>query len=536
VHPKRAVKRLREFWTQTENGATADNGCQTEEVRLEKATKKKRNRAKSIMAIPSKPFEVPENLQKPKAVFADAEMMKRNARQKLIKPQHHVADFYHKRGTFQAIAKSRQFDNVTFFFIFVNAIWISIDADYNDALILNDAEPQFIIMENIFCFYFTTEVFIRFMAFKHKRNCMKEAWFVFDFILVLLMVLETWILTLVVALAGGDGFALGGNLSMIRVVRIVKMLRVSRMARLLRAIPEVVILVKGIGAASRSVIVFCTLWAMIIYVFAVVFKEFTVGQSTGNMQFDSVWIAANTLLLNGVFPMHAEIVNDVSEAHWSLWLVMMIFLLLASLTLLNMLVGVMVDIITVIATTEKESLVVVHVANQLRQHMVKSGKDIRGTFDRREFEDFIYDAGVVTVAQDCGVDLIALGDTADVIFEDLDKNGETMSFEVFVNVFLNMRGTNPATVKDVKEQMRTMKGIITDRMQGIESVLKEELLTLRQELYEREKERLAQQRALLEAMEDNDSEEDEEDDSLDLEDDVENLSTNKIFRMSLLNG
>merc|ERR1712228_137647 len=97
------------------------------------------------------------------------------------------------------------------------------------------------------------------------------------------------------------------------------------------------------------------------------------------------------------------------------------------------------------------------------------------------------------------------------IFEDLDKNGETMNFETFVNVFLNMRGTNPATVKDVKEQMRTMKGIVTDKVQSVETVFKEELLNLRQELYEREKERLAQQRALLEAMEENDSEAEEED-------------------------
>merc|ERR1712110_138374 len=157
-------------------------------------------------------------------------------------------------------------------------------------------------------------------------------------------------------------------------------------------------------------------------------------------------------------------------------------------------------------------VVVVHVANQLRAQMLKAGKDIRATLDRKEFEDFIFDPGVVRVAQDCGVDLIALGDTADVIFEDLDKNGESMSFETFVNVFLNMRGTNPATVKDVKEQMRTMKGIVTEKIQGLENTFKEELVTLRQELYEREKERLAQQRALLEAMEDDDDEDENEED------------------------
>jgi hypothetical protein len=547
AHPKRAVKRLREFWTQTDTGESADMSCQTEERSAPSKANathhgriKRRNRAKSIMHSQQKPFLAPVAPPKIKQFYADAEKMKRNARKNLIKQPHNVTDYYHKTGFFQAVAKSRAFDNVTFFFIFVNAFWISIDADYNDALLLPDAEPQFIVMENIFCGFFTLELFIRFMSFETKRNCLKDLWFCFDTILVLLMVMETWALTLFVILAGGNSVINLGGLSMIRIVRIVKMLRVSRMARLLRAIPEVVILVKGIGAASRSVLVFCTLWGMIIYVFAVVFKEFTDGLPTGQMRFETVWTAANTLLLNGVFPAHANIVNDVSEAHWTLWVVMMIFLLLASLTLLNMLVGVMVDIISVIATTEKESLVVINVAASLRRHMVKTGRDIHTNLDKKEFEDMICDPGVALVAQDCGVDLIALGDTADVIFEDLDKNGESMSFETFVNVFLNMRGTNPATVKDVKEQMRTMKGIVTDKLQSMEAGIQEEFHTFRQELYEREKERMEHQRAILEAMEEDDEESEEdvyaENSSSDLLSASQShvISGSQIFRMSLM--
>merc|ERR1719498_1099341 len=46
---------------------------------------------------------------------------------------------------------------------------------------------------------------------------------------------------------------------------------------------------------------------------------------------------------------------------------------------------------------------------------------------------------------------------ADVIFEDKDKEQAGISFEEFIEVVLNLRGSNPATVKDVKETQRILK-------------------------------------------------------------------------------
>ena len=59
--------------------------------------------------------------------------------------------------------------------------------DSNDAATLVDAQPVFIVVENLFCVYFSVELAIRFAAFRYKRNCMKDSWFVFDSVLVALM-------------------------------------------------------------------------------------------------------------------------------------------------------------------------------------------------------------------------------------------------------------------------------------------------------------------------------------------------------------
>jgi len=179
-----------------------------------------------------------------------------------------VFDYYHEKGFWQALAKHPVFENTTLGVIAFNAVWIAVDTDHNKADSLLSAHIVFIIAENAFCTYFTGEWIIRFMAFKYKRNGLHDAWFVFDSILVFMMVMETWIITLVFALVGTGVTGLR-NASILRILRLARMVRISRLARLMRAIPELVILLKGIGAASRSVFVFFLLWVIIIYVFAV---------------------------------------------------------------------------------------------------------------------------------------------------------------------------------------------------------------------------------------------------------------------------
>jgi len=61
-----------------------------------------------------------------------------------------------------------------------------------DGTWLKRAKPLPKVVENIFCFYFTAEVVIRFLAFKRKCLFYRDAWFVFDSLLVSCMVLETW--------------------------------------------------------------------------------------------------------------------------------------------------------------------------------------------------------------------------------------------------------------------------------------------------------------------------------------------------------
>mmetsp|Transcript_53662 Transcript_53662/g.166586 ORF Transcript_53662/g.166586 Transcript_53662/m.166586 type:complete len:855 (-) Transcript_53662:52-2616(-) len=413
-----------------------------------------------------KEAEEKKRQEKDKKIFADGEAMKKRARQALMKPAYCVAQYYHEKGYFQAVARHWLLEYLTFAVIFTNAIWIAVDIDNNEAAILIHAEPVFQIVEHLFCSYFTAELLIRFGAFKYKRDCLRDFWFVVDLVLVTAMILDTWVLTLVFALTS-SGKTVSIDVSIVKMFRMARMVRLSRMAKLLQAIPELVVLVKAVGAAVRSMAIFFLLWVILIYIFAVVFRQLTDGQKLGMDHFPDVVSSMNTLLLQGILPQNANILTAVTDEHLLYWPLMMMFILLSAITLMFMLIGVLTEVIHLVAQTEKEGMIVQAVAARLRTAFQSMGWDEEEPLTKMNFQELMVQPDVAQLCTDVGVNVVVLIDMSDVIFEGLEKELKGMSFEKLVEVVLNMRGTNPATVKDVKEQLRVIKGFFNDSQQFV---------------------------------------------------------------------
>merc|ERR1712217_656373 len=102
---------------------------------------------------------------------------------------------------------------------------------------------------------------MRLIAFRNKRDSLKDGWFTFDAVLVCLMTFETWILApMTMILDQSVGLT---RLGILRVVRIFKVTRVARMAHLL---PELQTITRGIFAATRAVASCVAFNGLIIYV------------------------------------------------------------------------------------------------------------------------------------------------------------------------------------------------------------------------------------------------------------------------------
>lgn len=392
---------------------------------------------------------IEEDLKQKAGVFADAEAIKQKLRREIAKPNYNVADLYHSDGYCQALAKSTCFENFTLVVIAFNAIWISVDIDHNDAAILSDADVGFIVVDNLFCIYFLFEWLVRFGSFKNKRDGLKDAWFVFDSFMCALMVTETWILPLIFAIfstGGGEGL---GDASLLKGFRLVRLVRMARVIRVLNALPELMIVIKGMAVATRAVACTCALMLLIIYVFAVAFRQLTDDTVLGSKHFGTVPTTMRFLLLHGTMADVAAVTLDIWN-HGVFYAIMFLgFILMVTITIMNMLVGVLVGVVNTVASVEKEQLTVNFVKENLlgvlRRVKDTTNAHVQQEISREDFGKLLGLPEAIRAFKLMDVDVIGLVDLADFIFQD----GKPLPFGEFMELTMQLRGSNQATVKDI---------------------------------------------------------------------------------------
>jgi hypothetical protein len=248
--------------------------------------------------------------------------------------------------------------------------------------------------------------------------------------------------------------------------------------------PELIILIKGIGAASRSVCVFFLLWFIITYVFAVVFRQMSEGSDLEERFFPTVPVAMNTLLLDGIMPESSYIVNAVAAESPLYWLAMMFFIGLSGVTVMYMLVGVLVDVVGVIAATEKEALTVQTIAHSLRDKFTQLGRDPEAHISKYEFEQIVSMPEISFIVDKIGVDATVLADMVEIIYDDPNMSAAGLEFHEFVNIVLDMRGKNAAKVKDVKSLIRVFKSMLRTNLNQLGKTIHGDLATIKTELWE----------------------------------------------------
>mmetsp|Transcript_41434 Transcript_41434/g.118266 ORF Transcript_41434/g.118266 Transcript_41434/m.118266 type:complete len:696 (-) Transcript_41434:239-2326(-) len=400
----------------------------------------------------------------PVPMFVDAEAMKDKLRKSMLKPKYDVSSFYKNEGFCQLVARSQKFEYSTLAVIALNALWIAVDTDLNRAEMLLDAEPVFQIAEHFFCSYFTFEWVVRFGAFKRKLNGLRDAWFVFDSFMVVMMVGETWVMSILLLAVGSGGGGGLGNASILRLLRLLRLSRMARMAKLLRSMPELLILIKGMVSAMRSVIFTLLLLGILLYVFAIAFRQLTADTPVGILHFGSIFGAMHTLLLDGtLLDGTGTLVRALEEVNIGLVLLFYFFVLLAALTVMNMLIGVLCEVVSAVAATEREQIVVSTVKDGIMEIINTGGLDTNGDnqISKSEFVQMLDNPDACRLLTKVDVDVDSLVDLADFIFTNDDEEDEDsekhLTFEEFMDIVLSLRGCNQAMVKDIVDLRKFIK-------------------------------------------------------------------------------
>ncbi|CAE7721128.1 Cacna1g [Symbiodinium microadriaticum] len=257
---------------------------------------------------------------------------------------------------FGKIAKNKYFEGITISVIFLNALAIGVDADFSARnevpANLYEGDVFFIVLEVFFASYFTFEILIRFLAYRQKCHCLRDGWFVFDLLLVLMMVWETWIMPFV---------GLDSGLGQLSILRLLRLLRITRMAKLMRAFPQLMMIIKGISAAARAVGWTAILLVIISFTWSILFtNEYHQGHITDDEMkewadddprkiheyFGGMDKSMLTLLIMGTILDDVTECADIIHAQNNIWMLaaFIFYILLNSFMMLNMLVGILVEV------------------------------------------------------------------------------------------------------------------------------------------------------------------------------------------------
>jgi len=315
-----------------------------------------------------------------------------------------------------------------------------------------------LIAENFFTIFFLFEWVVRFGAFKFKRNCIWDPWFVFDSLLLLMMIVETWVMTFLFGMSPGMTKAFGA----LRWFRLLRLTRLARIARLLRAVPQLMIMCKAIVISIKTVSYAFVLLVLMVYVFGV---AFTIMLDGSDVRFDGVLVAMNTLLLFGALPDQVDLVNELKLQSIGFYFLILLYLIISSLTLMNMLIGIITEVISAVSSLEKEEMLLQDVKEDLWS-MLKSMnfvQDADDTISKLEFQGLLAAPKAAQVLEDVGVDPVGLVDFADYIFSD---ERPTLTFADFMDIVLQLRGSNTASVKDIID----LRKIVLSQVRALEEV------------------------------------------------------------------
>lgn len=379
------------------------------------------------------------------------------------------AEVFRKGSKWTQIVQHNWFERIGLGMIYLNALWIAIDIDYNKALVIIDAAPGFIVVEIVFGIYFSTELFCRYMAYITTKLAFKDAWFVFDLLLVFIMVTETWLMPLINSVIeglAGAGSGFGRSASVLRVLKVLRVLRTARIVRVARYMPELMILIKGLLVAARSVFFTLVLLLLVTYIFSITFTQLSQDTPLSEL-FPKVPTTVLELVLQGVIPDQAGFFTQVANESPLMGAMVLVFIMVGSLIIMNMLVGVLVEAVQTVASCEHEQIHIDFAKRVLFEMIDQEGADENGDnlISEEEFETLMQKPEAVVALNRLGVEVYAALEYGKLLFED----GQPLTFGEFLEGMLMLRGSNQTTVKDIV----TLRKFTADEFSHLHTVLED---------------------------------------------------------------
>jgi len=241
---------------------------------------------------------------------------------------------------------------------------------------------------------------------------------------------------------------------------------------------------KGIFAAVRSVVITLLLLLLLLFIFGILFKLHAIDAVEDvNLMFETVPRSMWTCLLHGTFlDASSDILNVLVENSHFMTAMFLLFIFLSSFTLLNMLIGILCDVIQQVSKSEKEDEAVAYLKDYVLDILEAHDRDDDRFISKSEFKLLMRNPELHFMLTQFGVSVFDLVSLEDVLFDKhnyteeqegrsdddwlsptrnkrtstnliaFEKSTEiepVLSFAEFLEAVLRLRGGNFATVRDV---------------------------------------------------------------------------------------
>jgi len=250
------------------------------------------------------------------------------------------------------------------------------------------------------------------------------------------------------------GYAAGAqgakNSQALRSLRLIRLIRVARATKLLKVAPELLILARGMIAGLRSVLAVLVMLMLLVFVYAVMFTMTLAGTELGSGVFDTVPQSMNSLLLCALCGPDVDFITSIlnfSVVHYLLYLS---FILVALLTLMNMLIGILCSVMSEVTESAKEEAMYSEVKGQVARLAKELDTDGDGNISHDEFENIIQDPQMICCFTELGVDVVGFANFATFIYEQTDD----ISYIDFGLLVCQFRGSKLASVLDMMDLRR----------------------------------------------------------------------------------
>jgi hypothetical protein len=293
---------------------------------------------------------------------------------------------------------------------------------------------------------------------------------VFDSALVTLYLFDPFILSLVTAMSSGGGLNLPTS-----VLRLLRLARLSRLVRMLRSLPELMIMIKGMITATGVVGYTLFLLLVVTYVFAIALTQLARGTplSEDGAYLSCVALAMYSLTIHGTFLDDlADFANALKAQDSPLLLITAtIFVVLASMTVLNMLIGMLSEVVSSVAAEERFGILTDTVYEKFKLVMTTLDSDCDGKVSYKEFQHIVDHPHALQAFQTLKVDPEIVVDFAQDWF--LDEKGEPKSLDLqeFMDMVMDLRGGQSVTLKELmrmKKKLNTKFGEVGEVADSIE--------------------------------------------------------------------